>query len=355
MANDFVYFLVGGLVIIGIMLALFGLNFAYPAGSTLLGVGSPVFVGENYYDNVETIAASFDADNYLQTSVFEIDSRRISNGLLFGYESIKLDVGNSQFETISFDVKETNSYGALVIKLDDNTVYEQLLAPGHYEFSFGQASKVEIGIRSSEWRIWAPALYDLENVKISSNVYPREISTYTFKLNEPERIQEARIDFSLHENSGILVVKLNGDVVYNGAINQRQSIYIDKTMLDDLNILTFDAGPDSKFSGLATIALTKRTLQDKQFFATVNLSGSEYAKFTKGTLAFDVVDVFAPGGYMLKITNGNRVLLSEYVKLERGYFEFVLKKQDLQPGLNVITITALDNSAFNVQGLMTRL
>ena len=354
--KDFVYFLVGGLVIIGVMLAVFSAGFGYgPTGSTLLGVGSPIFVGENVFDNVETLRASFTADNYLQTSVFDVGTRRVTNGLLFGSSEINTDAGNAEFVTVSFDVVNTNGYGPLVVRIDGQTVAEQNLAIGHYEYSFGSAKKIQIAARSSEWRIWAPAVYDLENVKISANVYPREISTYTFKLNDPEKIEEARIDFSLRENAGSLIVKLNGDVVYNGAVNQRQTIFIDKSVLDNLNIITFDAGEDSKFTGLATIALTKRTLQEKQLTAVVNLSRNEYAKFTSGTLAFDVVDVFAPGGYMVKITNGNRVLLNEFVKLEPGYFEFVLKKEHLQPGLNVIIVTSLDNAAFNIQGLMTRL
>src|SRR3989338_1385545 len=342
MANDFVYFLVGGLVIMGIMLALFWLDFAYgpPASSTLLGVGSPIFVGANDFDDVETLTASFAADNYLQTSVYNIGSRRISNGLLFGSDAIELDVGNDEFVAISLDITETNSYGALIIRAGGNVVAEQPLEAGHYEFAFSHAGKVSIETRSSEWRIWAPAIYDLDNVKISANVYPREISTYTFKINEPEKVQEARIDFSLYDNAGVLIVKLNGDVIYNGAVNTRQSIYLDKSKLDNLNILTFDAGQDSKFTGLATIAFTKRTLREKELFATINLSSAEYARFSKGTLAFDVVDVFSPGGYTIKIVNNNQVLLSEYVKLERGYFEFVLEKEIA--ALNTVIITSLD-------------
>ena len=356
MANDFVYFLVGGLVIIGLMLALFGFDFAYaPTGSTLLGAGSPIFVGENIYDDVETLRASFSADNYLQTSVYDVGSRRISSGLLFGSDAIQVDVGQAEIVSVSFDVTKTNGYGALIVRLDGNVVFEQLLAEGHYDYNFGPASMVQIEARSSEWRIWAPAIYDLDNVKVSANAYPREISTYTFRLNDVEKVEEARIDMSLYDNAGILIVKLNGDIVYNGAVSPRQTIYLDKSVLDELNIITFDAAPDSKFSGLATLAFTKRTLQEKQLSATINLSSAEYARFGKGTLAFDVVDIFRPGGYTIKITNGQRTLLSEYVKLEKGYFEFVLKKQDLQPGLNIVTITSIDNAAFHVQGLTTRL
>ena len=88
--------------------------------------------------------------------------------------------------------------------------------------------------------------------------------------------------------------------------------------------------------------------------ATINLTQDEYNKFSSGVLAFSVVDIFRPGGYTIKIVNGG-VLLNEYVKLEKGYFEFTLKKENLKPGLNTVIITPLDDAAFNVQGLITRL
>lgn len=355
--DEFIYFLVGGLLILGVLLAIFGLVYVSgPTGtSTLLGFGSPIFVGTNEFDSVETLYASFDANNYLQTNVFNAGSRRISNGLLFGATFIVLDIGNAGSTFVSFDVTNTNRYGALIIRLDDKAVYEQLLDEGHYEFSLGPANRIEIGVRSSEWRIWAPAIYDLDNVKITANVYPREISTFTFELEEPEKIETARVDFNLRDNAGALIIKLNGNVVYDGAMNPRQSIFVDNTKLDNLNIITFDAREDSKFSGLATIALTRKTLQEKELQAVVNLTQDEYNKFSTGTLAFDVVDVFRPGGYNIKIINGDQLLLNEFVKLERGYFEFTLKKENLRPGLNIIVIRSLDDAAFNIQGLITRL
>ena len=46
--------------------------------------------------------------------------------------------------------------------------------------------------------------------------------------------------------------------------------------------------------------------------------------------------------------------LQKFLPLVKA-FEFALNKQSLQPGLNTIIITPLDNAAFNVQGLTTRL
>ncbi len=354
--DEFVYFLVGGLVILGILLAVFNLQYiGQPTGFSVGGFGSPVFVGTAEFDNVETLYASFDANNFLETNVYNLGTRQLSSGLLFGSSSAKLNVGEADSTAVSFDVTKTNGYGSLIIKLDDKIAEENRLEEGRYEFSLGPAKQVEIASGSSDWRIWAPALYELENLKITANSYPREKSTYTFELEDKEKIETARIDFTLDSNAGSLLLKLNGDVVYDSALNPMQSIFIDASKLDDLNILTFDAQPDSKFSGLATIVLTRKTLQEKELRADVNLTDAEYSKFRKGTLAFDVVDVFSPGGYSIKITNGNRVLFSEFARLERGYAEFALNRENLQPGLNIIAVKSLDGAAFNAQGLITRL
>ncbi len=354
--DEFMLFLVGGLVIIAVLLVAFGAYFtSYDQAPPFSGFGSPIFVGMADFESVDTLYASFDANNFAQTSVFSMESGQVLNGLLFGSTSIKLNVGNAQSISISFDIESTNGYGPIIIKLDDNVVYQNRLDVGHYEFTFGQGRRVEIASGSSDWRIWAPSLYVLNNVRIAATVYPREISTYTFELNDPEKVQAARIDFNLRDNAGSLIMKLNCDVIYDGALNPTQSIYIDQSKLNKLNIITFDAREDSKFSGRATIALTSVTEQERALQATINLTQDEYNRFRSGTLAFSIVDVFRPGGYTIKIVNGGSVLLNEYVKLEKGYFEFALKKENLRPGLNTVIISSLDNAAFNVQGLITRL
>ena len=355
MADEFMLFLVGGLVIIAVLFLAFGAYFLpSEQTSSFSGFGSPIFVGRANFEDVSTLQASFDANNYAETNVYNLGTRQVLNGLLFGSTSAKVDAGNAQSISVSFDVASANGYGPLVIRVDGNTVYQSNLDVGHYEFDVSPGRNIEIQAGSSEWRIWAPAIYVLDNLKVTAIVYPRDISTYTFEVDNPEKVQSARIDFNLRDNAGAILMTLNGDVLYEGALNPTQSIYVDQSKLDSLNIITFDAYEDSRFSGRATIALTSITPQVKNMEATINLTQDEYNKFSSGVLAFSVVDIFRPGGYTIKIVNGG-VLLNEYVKLEKGYFEFTLKKENLKPGLNTVIITPLDDAAFNVQGLITRL
>jgi hypothetical protein len=358
--GDFEKFLIVGLVGLFMLLAVFSGAFGFAGyGQDRLSsyyTGSPIFVGAADFDNVETLYASFDANNFIATNAYSLGARRISSGLLFGSNPVRVDVGNSEQITVSFDVTTTNRYGDLLVRVDGNVVFRGLLDEGHYELQLGSGRIVEIEAQSSEWRVWAPAVYDLENAVITSSSYPREKTTYTFEVADPREIQSVRIDFFMDSNAGGMLVKLNGDVVYDGAVNQQQSVFLDPSKLDEVNILTFDAREDSKFSGRATIAVTRKTWSQKDFVMDINMTDAEYAGFLRGTISFDVVDIFRHGGYSVTIVSKDGfVLLQEYAKLEKGYFVINVEKKNLNPGLNTLIIRPADNAAFTIQGVLTRL
>jgi len=362
MADEFVYFLVAGLVIIAILMTVFGFGSGfgccgtgYSTGMSFGGFTSPIFIGTANFEDVETLYTSFDANNFLETGVYNLGARKTTSGLLFGVTSIKADVDKSQLIYVSFDVLNTNGYGPLIIRVDGKVVINTILEVGHYEFSVGSGQHIEIEAGNSEWRIWAPTIYELGDIKITANTYPRDISTFTFKLKDPQKVTGARIDFSLNDNAGSLLLRLNGNTVYNGAVNSRQSIYLDGSQFSDTNMMIFDALEDSRFSGRATMALTRMTRAEKDLVVDINLTQTEYNKITDGQIMFDVVDIFSPGGYSVRITNGNTELLNEYVKLEPGFFQLEVKKSSLRPGLNILTIKPLDGASFNIQNFNTRL
>ncbi|MFA4820002.1 MAG: hypothetical protein WC613_03545 [Candidatus Aenigmatarchaeota archaeon] len=360
MADEFVYFLVAGLVIIAILMTVFGFGTGfgttgYSTGMSFGGFTSPMFVGTANFEDVETLYASFDANNFLETGVYNLGARKTTSGLMFGVTSIKADVGKSQLIYVSFDVTNTNGYGPLIIRVDGKVAVNTPMNVGNYEFSVGSGEHVEIEAGNSEWRIWAPTIYELGDIKITANNYPRDISTFTFKLKDSQKVTGARIDFSLNENAGSLLLRLNGNTVYNGAVNSRQSIYLDGSHFSDTNMMIFDALEDSKFSGRATIALTRMTRAEKDLVVDINLTQTEYNKITDAHIMFDVVDIFSPGGYSVRITNNNVELLNEYVKLELGFFQLDVEKNGLRPGLNVLTVKPLDGAAFNIQNFAARL
>ena len=357
MADEFILFLVGGLAIMGMLFVVFGfggVGYAGQSGFNNYFVTTPVLVGNVPTDSVETLTASFTADNYLRTNVYDLGARRISNGLLFGDAPVRVNISDSEFTRISFDVTKTNGYGDLMIKMDGSVVKQQPLSEGHYEFDLGSGHTVEVQAESSEWKVWAPALYELDNLRISASVYPREKTTYAFDTNTAD-VQSVRMDFYMTSNAGQLLVKMNGDTVYTGAINNEQSIYLDKSRLDRVNLMDFEALQDSKFDGRATIAITHRTMQIKNFVADINMSGGDMSHFSAGTISFDVGDIYAPGGYAVSLVNNGQQLMREYVKLEKGYFVVNVDQKTLKQGLNHFVVSPLEGATFTIQSFSTRL
>src|SRR5688572_8062684 len=173
--DDFAKFLIGGLVIIAGMFVLVAGTFGFGGFygddnyASSFYTGSPIFVGAAEFDNVETDYVSFDANNFIQTNAYDLGVRRVSSGLLFGANPIRVDVGDSEEITASFDVTTSNRYGNLLIKVDGNIVFNSLLDEGHYEIPLGNGRIVEIEAQNSEWRLWAPTVYDLQNIMISAN------------------------------------------------------------------------------------------------------------------------------------------------------------------------------------------
>ena len=360
MADEFVLFMVGGLAIIGILFVVFGFGFSgigyatQQSGFDNYFVTSPVIVGKVPVDAVETLTASFTADNYLRTNIYDLGDRRVSNGLLFGDAPVRVNITGSEFTTISFDVTKTNGYGGLIIKVDGTTVEQQHLQEGHYEFDLGPGHSVEIASESSEWKVWAPSVYELSSLRIAASTYPREKTTYTFETNTAD-VQSMRMDFYMTSNAGQLLVKMNGDVVYSGAINNEQNIYLDSSKLDTINILSFEAEKDSKFEGRTTIAITHRSVENKNFVADINMSGDDYSRFTAGTISFDVRDVYTPGGYSVSIVNAGQLLMKEYAKLEKGYFVVNVDRKTMRQGLNEFIVTPVDGATFTIQSFNTHL
>lgn len=356
MADEFVYFMVGGLAIIGILFVVFGFSgvgFAGQSGFNNVYYTSPVLIGVVPVDSVQTLSASFTADNYIRNDAFDLGQRKISNGLLFGDTPVRLSI-DSQFTKVAFDVTKTNGYGDMIFRMDGNIVDRETLAEGHYEFDLGAGKVLEIQAENSEWRMWAPAVYELDNLRVIASNYPNERTTYAFDTNRAD-VNAVRFDFHMLSNAGRLVVKLNGNTIYDGAINDEQSINVDPSLLDNTNILTFDAGQDSKFEGRVTIALTHRTLDLRDFVADINMSGSDYSRFSKGTVSFDVTNIYSPGGYSVSIVNGGQLLAKEYVKLEKGFFVMNVDTSSLRAGLNQFIVTPVDGASFAIQNFNTQL
>jgi hypothetical protein len=260
--SEFIYFLVAGLIILAVLLSIFGTG-AYTGGC---GTNCPVNLQQpGVIEVVKTYdVPGFVASNLLQRmSTDEID-KTVFSGLLFGEDKIRYDISRTNLQdiTVRFTVTETNYYGRLFVRVNDQVVEAMAYDPGTYTVVvpaelISDHSVVEIAAENSYWKIWAPTVYSLADVQIGFTSYFSETSQFKFYLGEEYiNLEFSKVDIILSENVGTLLVDINGRNIWSSPVANQQSIILEKSdlRLGD-NIIKFRAAPDSTFRGRAAIVV----------------------------------------------------------------------------------------------------
>ncbi len=277
--NEFVYFLVVGLIILAVMLAVFGLNVQGGFG-TCKTCTRP---GQQPIDIIEVVKVfnitQFRASNLLENTETDRLDKVVFNGLLFGEDKIRYDLSktNLQDVRIHFHVKSTNYYGRLIIRVNDQTIEARPFDPGDYTITvpaqlISDHMVIEIAAESSAWRIWAPDIYMLEDTSITFTSYFSESSQFLFYLGEEyQALEFAKVDLVFSENVGTLFVDINGRTIWASPVADVQSIVIEKSnlRLGD-NVIKFRADKDSRFSGRGAIVVVYLA----RYPSTINQTGA---------------------------------------------------------------------------------
>jgi len=157
----------------------------------------------------------------------KVDTR---SGLLFGDSENKLsfeidrdlltDLGDV---TLTFRVDNTNEYGNLIIKLNGKVVFEETVISGatpKVDITpelLREENIIEVSAASSGWRIWAPTVYQLSDLKLNVELAKDQFPTFTFdvKSTEAEKFMQGRIKYRVEKRIGNLTITLNDVQIYN--------------------------------------------------------------------------------------------------------------------------------------------
>jgi hypothetical protein len=268
-SNEFMYFLVGGLVLIAVMMLFFGTEVCDDKNGT----------GPGIIEAVKTFSIpDLRAANVIETVTSDGLDKRIYNGLLFGEDKLVYDISKTGLQNviIKFRVSETNGLGKLLVSVNGVALHSNMTAPGNYQIAvpaelISDHMIIEIFPESSYWRIWAPTVYDLRGVSIAFTSYASEASQFKFYLGEEYlNLEFAKVDIVLSENVGNLIVDLNGRTVWSSPVANEQSIIMEKSdlRLGD-NIIKFRSSQGSRFDGRGTIVVIFLT----RFPETLNQTG----------------------------------------------------------------------------------
>jgi len=209
----------------------------------------------------------------------------VQSGVFFGEQSLRYSVENPT--SIRFTVNRTNDYGPLLVIADGEVVFEGKLSLGDQIIPLNLEGDVELelSVPSSGWKLWAPVLYDVTNVKISS-VYP--IAEYDFARDEDFSWAELQLSFTSRQ--GTLDVNLNDEQLWTGNPSSTQKITFDEEQINDINALTLAAKSGSSFSGTAKLAMHYEHVDDKKYETSFNLTSAQIDKLP-GHIIFEVPNV----------------------------------------------------------------
>lgn len=362
--DDFILFLVGGMLILAAMLLVFsGLQFTegvfVPTGEfrdfindsgDKIGIVGPVGVDTLRLIDLGTINVSF-----IKTSkTIGVGAKDIHNGLLFGSSSVRYTLDEVDELEIIFNVDSTNDYAPLQIKVNGNIVAEDRFSEGEHRVAvdkalLGQQNIIEISALSSSWRIWAPALYRLSEVKFAVKSLSQKSSRFSFSLDkEYDTFKSGKLDLALDDSIGTFIAEMNGRTIHSGAVSNLQTISFGKADLGRNNTLLLRAGLNSKFFGRAVMRVIYVAEKENILVFPFNVSEADYNRFTTGFIEFKVVSVARKGGINVRIEKDSQVLLNEYDSVTEKTYRYIMRKSNVRPGVNQLVIRSVDGAVFAV-------
>ncbi|MBI4162747.1 MAG: hypothetical protein HY513_03615 [Candidatus Aenigmarchaeota archaeon] len=374
MADDdnFIYFLVAGLVVIAILLAAFNLggyvntqpavdrNITFREPIIVKNLSGAVLVGFIEKDAFQSFPFLIDVKNTRDMISKDLGSFRIYNGLLFGEQGAKYRIATKGMDSLSinYEILNTNDYGNIIIKANGVELVNERQTAGTYQIDvpntiLGDSVLVEVMAGSSTWKIWAPTVYDL-NMQLEAKGFADTAREFRFiLLDDFIELTDAKLNLAFDKAVGGAEIRLNNRLVFNGLLQDTQAIDIDKSFLEiGENVVTFVPWQDSIFEGRASLVAFFKVPQENIMRVPLNFTLSE-VEHLPGTITFDIVDIQKPGGFSVKLFKGNEVLFADFATLAEGRYVFELRNAKV--GINALTIQAVDGAAFLLKNLDVRI
>lgn len=206
------------------------------------------------------VTSNFSVSNLKEPNTISLGRKALVNGLLFGSNALAYNLTPKPEDAVlSFSVIRTNRYAPLDVRVNGNLVESRRLPKGEYRYPLDLADStlIEVAPESSTWKIWAPALYELDNAAISTGSFVNKTKEFSFDLDkELSNFQFSNILFLLDVNDGRIFTELNGNVIYADRAVSGKTIELNKTYFKPgRNSLILRADKNSRFAGTLVFAI----------------------------------------------------------------------------------------------------
>jgi hypothetical protein len=361
MPDSFTTGLFGGLIILAVLLLIFGTAWHFqPWQPSLQSQGATItHGGQNLLststqigyviksEEVKTIdLGNFNLTSPVQSVQHGYSGKRIFNGLLFGSDSIKISA--KDVSSMEYKIDNTNGYGNLIVRVNDEIIFNEPALLGSYELEINRPGNVtiEIATSSSGWRIWAPSLYDISNITVHSYVPAAKSWGIELAANDLSR---AELEIVTTQRLGSAKLKIGAKQIWSGSFANTSVIAISaddiKTAIANNQSLTLEANANSALAGSAKLKGYYIAYVPNVFEQNFEINQSTYEKLP-ATLRFDITSVENRGGVSVKIFSGDQLTYTNYASVEPRSYSFTLDKYALKVGTNKLLISSVDGSRF---------
>ncbi len=251
---------------------------------------------------------------------------------------------------LDIEVHATNLYGALLVLLNDEVIYENVTKPGRITIELNvsklkENNKLTIFATSSGWRLWAPTTYIL-SFNLSAyffNLKKKELSFLIGKEAKTLKLLRFVWTVEKREGNGNLIARFNGKEIYRGK-EKAPMIDLDPKeyeVKEGENTLELYTERDTLFRIKNLEAILFYQIRETPSF-TFNITEEDYSKLSSknATFSFTLAKIYGDVlSIALKVTdakgNEHRILLQGIIR-EGDSYEVKLTKKDFYIGENKI-------------------
>ncbi len=243
---DFIPTLIVGVSILVVLLIVFGGIF-----------GPSPFPGRLTSSKTIDLGKDFTVSYTTGTADVVSTSGEIARGLFAGQDKgIAFDISNPSDATegiLKLNVKNTNLYGSMIIRLNGNEIYRGFPRIGNHSIRFGGrnftgSNVLDFIAESSGWRIWAPTVYTFDS-SVTVDYIGKQSQTFNFNITNLELTNTARariVVFADRQGINDFIVRINDVEIFRGLTNVFTDFPVD-VLKEGTNTVEMSAEPNTTY------------------------------------------------------------------------------------------------------------
>lgn len=273
----------------------------------------------------------------------------VFSGLLFGTRSLRYKANSP--ESLYVKIDDTNSYGPFMVKVNGETAFSRILPAGEHTIPIGVEgpAEMEISAESSYWKLWAPSLYRLSEVRIKSSENAR-----SYEFDGTDAVSgELVIGLDESNGKGDLRATLNGRQIFGEMAEGSLSIGLDG-LVSGPNRLTIEAAPRASYAGSATLRIVRAEREDRAAELRFNLTKAQAGKLP-GHIIFEIPEVMHKGRVSVRLIVSGQAKLAESFEAKPGTQAVAIFPANAVPGeIHTVLIEGAEGAAFTIRNLKVR-